>query len=147
MGESSGSQLAALVALAGDSPEYATAYRDDPYAGVSTKVKAVVGVYGTYDLIAQWEHDLIAQPAGNASQNFMGFPPMQDRRAWYAVSPIAYATFANNSTSFLLAYGAADDIVDTSRQSEAFLLALKQARFYVRTVVVQSARTSGWPTQ
>jgi acetyl esterase/lipase len=69
----------------------------------------------------------------------MGFPPMQDRRGWYAASPIAYATFDNNSTSFLLAYGTADDIVDTSRQSEAFLLALKQARFYVRTVIVQSA--------
>ena len=88
----------------------------------------MVGVYGTYDLIAQWEHDLIARPADNASQNFMGFPPMQDRRAWYAVSPIAHATFANNSTSFLLAYGAPTTSL-TPRQSEAFLKALKQARF------------------
>jgi dipeptidyl aminopeptidase/acylaminoacyl peptidase len=56
----------------------------------------------------------------------------------YAASPIAHATFANNSTAFLLAYGTHDDIVDT-RQSEAFLTALKQARFYVRTVIVQSA--------
>ena len=61
IGESSGTQLAALVALAGDSTEYANAYRDDPYASVSTKVKAVVGVYGVYDLMAQWEHDLISQ--------------------------------------------------------------------------------------
>ena len=44
MGDSAGAQLGALVALAGDSPNYANAYRDDPYASVSTKVKAVVGV-------------------------------------------------------------------------------------------------------
>ena len=42
----------------------------------------------------------------------MGFPPMQDRLAWYAASPIAHATFANNNTAFLLAYGTHDDIVD-----------------------------------
>jgi acetyl esterase/lipase len=139
IGESSGTQLAVLVALAGDSPEYANAYRDDPYASVTTKVKAVIGVYGVYDLVAQWEHDLISSPTDSGTQNLMGFPPMQDRRAWYAASPIAHATFANNSTSFLLAYGTADDIVDPARQSEAFLLALKQARFFVRTVIVQSA--------
>jgi acetyl esterase/lipase len=139
MGDSAGAHLGALVALAGDSTDYANAYRDDPYASVSTKVKAVVGVYGTYDLIAQWEHDAISRPTDNIAQNLMGFPPMQDRRAWYAASPIAHATFANNGTAFLLAYGTADDIVDSSRQSESFLLALKQARFYVRTVVVQSA--------
>ena len=139
MGDSAGAHLGALVALAGDSTDYTNAYRDDPYAGVSTKVKAVVGVYGTYDLIAQWEHDVISRPTDNIAQNLMGFPPMQDRRAWYAASPIAHATFANNGTAFLLAYGTADDIVDNSRQSEAFMLALKQARFYVRTVIVQSA--------
>jgi acetyl esterase/lipase len=138
MGDSAGAYLSALVALAGDSPDYANACRDDPYASVSTKVKAVVGVYGTYDLSAQWEHDVVSRPADNITQNFIGFPPMQDRRAWYAASPIAHATFANNVTAFLLAYGTHDDIVDT-RQSEAFLTALKQARFYVRTVIVQSA--------
>jgi acetyl esterase/lipase len=138
MGDSAGAHLAALVALAGDSADYADSYRDDPYAGVSTKVKAVVGVYGTYDLIQQWEHDAITRPADNITQNFMGFPPMQNRRAWYAASPIGHADFANNATAFLLAYGTADDIVDPG-QSQAFLTALKQARFYVRSVIVQSA--------
>jgi acetyl esterase/lipase len=139
MGDSAGAYLAALVALAGDANDYANAYRDDAYASVSTKVKAVVGVYGSYDLIAQWKHDLISRPTDNITQNFMGFPPMQDRRAWFAASPMAHATFANNSTAFLLAWGTDDDIVEPSSQSEAFLTALKQARFYVRTVVVPSA--------
>ena len=138
MGDSAGAHLSALVALAGDSPDYANAYTDDPYANVSTKVRAVIGVYGAYDLSAQWEHDLITRPTDNITEKFMGFPPMQDRRAWYAVSPISHAIFANNSTAFLLAWGTDDDIVDP-KQSEAFLTALKQARFYVRAVVVQSA--------
>lgn len=138
MGDSAGAQLSALVALAGDSPECASAYAGDPDAGLSTKVKAVVGIYGIYDMIAQWEHDLVPRPTDNIAQNFMGFPPMQDRRAWYSASPIAHATFANNGTSFLLVHGTADDIVDP-RQSEAFLTALKQARFYARAVVINSA--------
>ena len=37
---------------------------------------------------------------------------------------------------FLLVHGTEDDIVDTATQSQAFLLALKQAGFFVRTVVV-----------
>ena len=47
IGNSAGAQLGALVALAGDYPTTGNAYRDDPYASVSTKVKAVVGVYGS----------------------------------------------------------------------------------------------------
>jgi hypothetical protein len=39
---------------------------------------------------------------------------------------------------FLLAWGTEDDIADPG-QSKAFLTALKQARFFVRTVVVPSA--------
>jgi acetyl esterase/lipase len=138
MGDSAGAHLSSLVALTGDSPVYAKAYTDDPYAEITTKVKAVVGVYGCYDLIAQWEHDLIHRPTDNITQNFMGFPPMQDRLAWHAVSPINHATFANNDTAFLLVWGDTDDIVDP-RMSEVFLIALKQARFYVRTVVVPYA--------
>jgi acetyl esterase/lipase len=52
MGDSAGAHLAALVALAGDSPVFAGAYRDDRFAALSTKVRAVVGFYGAYDAIA-----------------------------------------------------------------------------------------------
>ena len=45
----------------------------------------------------------------------------------------------NNATAFLLSWGTEDDIVDRASQSEAFLYALKQARFFVRTVVMQGA--------
>jgi acetyl esterase/lipase len=138
MGDSVGGYLSALVAFAGDSPAYASAYPEDPYASLSTKVKTVVGIYGVYDLIAQWQHDVLTRPTDNFTQNFMGFPPMQDRLEWHSASPIAHATFANNGIPFLLVWGTDDDIVDP-RQSEDFLLALKQAGFYVRTVIIQSA--------
>jgi acetyl esterase/lipase len=139
MGDSAGAHLGSLVALAGDSPRFVDAYPDDPYAKQSTKVKAVVGVYGVYDLIAEWRRAVVTRPFDNVTQNLMGYPPMQDLQLWYAASPIAHATFDNNSTAFLLVWGTEDDIADPAIQSEPFLLALKQAQFYVRTVVVPFA--------
>ena len=143
MGDSAVGHLGALVALAGDSALHAKAFPDDAYAHVSTTVKTVVSAHGIYDLIAQWEHDQVARPSDNITQNLMGAPPMHDRLAWYAASPIAHATFSNNGTSFLLVWGDLDDIVDPPSQSAAFLVALKQARCFVRTVVVPSAAHFG----
>ena len=139
MGDSAGAHLGSLVALAGDSPRFVDAYPDDPYAKQSTKVKAVVGVYGVYDLIAEWRRAVVTRPFDNVTQNLMGYPPMQDLQSWYVASPIAHATFGNNSTAFLLVWSTEDDIADPAIQSEPFLLALKQAQFYVRTVVVPFA--------
>src|SRR5262249_34806159 len=59
VGDSAGAHLSALVALAGTEPVLSTAYRNDPHAGVSCAVKAVIGFYGVYDMQAQWEHDQI----------------------------------------------------------------------------------------
>ena len=44
-----------------------------------------------------------------------------------------------NATRFLLVYGTDDDVVDAATQSAAFLIALKQAGFFVRTVVIPGA--------
>ena len=137
MGDSAGGHLAALVALAGDAPAFAGAYRDDPYASVSTKVKAVVGAYGVYDMVAQWDHDQLARPRDQIVEKFLGVPPMENRQLYFDASPMSYATTANNTISFLLTYGTEDDIVDRRSQSDAFLNALKQARFFARNAVVQ----------
>ena len=59
MGDSAGGYLAAILALAGD--QFTSAYRDDPNAGTPVNVKAVVGFYGIYDMLAQWKHDMLAQ--------------------------------------------------------------------------------------
>lgn len=117
MGDSAGAHLAALVGLTG-----------------RPQVKAVVGVFGVYDMLAQWQHDLLSRPADNISQGFLGVSPTEDRKIYFDASPLSHAIAANAGPAFFLAWGTHDDIVDPA-QSEAFLLALKQAGFYVRTVV------------
>jgi len=131
-GDSAGAHLAALVALAGDKP---------PFAGgrTSTRVKAVVGVYGVYDVAAQWQHDLLERPCDSICERFLGASLLDDRRLYFEASPLSYVTRDANGTAFLLAWGTEDDVVDRATQSEAFLRALKQAGFFARSVIVQGA--------
>ncbi len=138
MGDSAGSHLVALTALAADKPPFAGAYPNDPYPNVSASVKAVVAAYGVYDMVQQWNHDQLSRPRDNIAEKFLGKAPMDDRRIYFDSSPMSYATRGNNQTSFLLTWGTADDIVDP-HQSEAFMLALKQAEFFVRPVPVIAA--------
>jgi acetyl esterase/lipase len=139
IGDSAGAHLSALVALAGEEPAFSKEYSSDPHASVSAKVKAVVGFYGVYDMLAQWEHDLLARPRDNISEKFLGAAPHTNRRVFFEASPISYATADKNLTRFLLIHGDHDDIVDPATQSTAFLSALKQAGFFVRTIVIPGA--------
>jgi acetyl esterase/lipase len=139
MGDSAGAHLSALVALAGEEPAFSSEYRNDAYASESPKVKAVVGVYGVYDMLAQWEHDQIARPRDQITEKFLGASPMINRKVFFESSPISYATVDKNTTRFLLVHGTNDDIVDPATQSTAFLTALKQAQFVARTVVIPGA--------
>ena len=116
MGDSAGAHLAALVGLAG--------------AAVST----IVGVFGVYDLAAHWQHDIASRPDDNLVAGFLGTPLSADRRLYFEASPLSYVTHSNNAISVFLGWGTNDDLV-LPEQSETFLLALKQAGFYVRTVV------------
>ena len=135
VGDSAGAHLAALVALAGDEAPFA----GGAPAGISTRVKAVIGIYGVYDLVQQWTHDLVPRSSDPIVVKFLGAAPPQNRGVYFEASPISYATSDKNQTAFLLSYGTEDDIVDRASQSEAFLVALKQAGFYARTVVMQGA--------
>ncbi len=74
IGDSAGGHLSALVALAGEEPQFSGEYRSDPHASVSSKVKAVVGVYGVYDMLAQWQHDLLSRPRDNIGEKFPRAP-------------------------------------------------------------------------
>ena len=139
VGDSAGAHLVSLVALAGDEPLFSTEYRNDPHAATPANVKAVIGFYGVYDMQAQWHHDQIARPRDQITEKFLGASPMQSRRTYFDASPLSYATVDKNEktrTRFLLIYGTNDDIVDPQTQSQAFLTALKQAGFFVRTIVV-----------
>jgi acetyl esterase/lipase len=138
IGDSAGGHLAALVALAGNEPQFSSAYQTAA-STISAGVKAVVTFYGVFDVAAQWQHDQVARPTDQVTEKFLGVPPMKDRRVYFEASPLSYATIDKNQTRFLLVYGTTDDIVDVKTQSEAFLTALKQAGFYVRTVVIPGA--------
>jgi len=139
IGDSAGAHLAALVGIAGDTAPWARGNTSDPYAAVSGRVKVVVGAYGVYDLVEQWNHDQIARPRDQITERFLGKAPLDDRKVYFDASPMSYATRANNQTSFFLTWGTADDIVDPVHQSEAFMLALKQAGFFVRPAPVPAA--------
>jgi acetyl esterase/lipase len=137
MGDSAGAHLAALVAIAPD--QFATEYRGDPNASVPANVKAVVGFYGVYDMLAQWQHDQIARPRDQIAEKFLGASPMQNRRVYFDSSPMSYATIDRNRTRFLLVHGTADDVVDPTSQSQVFQNALNQAGIYVRRFVIPGA--------
>jgi acetyl esterase/lipase len=138
-GASAGAHLSALAALGGRAAVFAGGYPDDAHAGVDTSVKAFVGVYGVYDLVAMWQTYRLTSPLDNNIENFMGAAPMENRQLYFDASPVSYATYANNKTAVLLAFGTEDDLVDRKAHSEAFLRALKQAGCFARSCVVQGA--------
>ena len=138
-GASAGAHLSALAALGGRLPQFAAGYSDDRHAGVDASVKALVGVYGVYDLSAMWDYYRAFSPLDNNIENFLGASPMQDRRLYFDASPVSYATIPNNEFAVLLSCGTEDDLVDRKAHTDAFLRALKQAGFFARTVVVQGA--------
>jgi acetyl esterase/lipase len=137
LGSSAGAHLAALAALGGK--KFAGVYPQDAFASVSADVKALVGVYGIYDMVAMWTSCQVQWPIGNIVERFLGAPPMADRQLYFDASPISYATLANNKLAVLLVIGTADDLVDPAAQTQAFQLALKQAGFFVRPCLVAGA--------
>ncbi len=137
MGDSAGAYLAAMLALAGD--QFTSAYRDDANVATPANVKAVVGFYGAYDLVAQWHHDLLASPRNVYVEKFLGAAPMENRRVYFDASPISYATVDHNKVRFLLIHGTNDDVVDPESQSGAFLTALTQAGFFARRIIIPGA--------
>jgi acetyl esterase/lipase len=137
IGDSAGAYLSAIVALAGD--QFTSDYRDDANAAVSANVKAVVGFYGVYDMLAQWTHDQVSRPRDPIVEKFLGISPTLNRRIYFEASPISHAIVDRNQVRFLLIHGTDDDIVDSATQSGAFLTALAQAQFFVRRIVIPGA--------
>ena len=138
-GNSAGAHLAAMVALAGESPLFKNAYPQDKFASVNSKVKVLIGTYGIYDLMAQWKHSQIQNPGDNLVESLLGASPMQNRKLYFDASPISYAVRANNNIAVHLSVGTEDDLVDRKANTDAFALALYQAGFFVRTAILQGA--------
>ena len=139
MGASAGAHLASLAALSWSTGKFAKGYPQDPFASVDAGVKALIGVYGVYDIPAMWMTYQQQGGLDNNIQKFMGVPLMENRQLYFDASPISYATLSNNKIAVLLATGTEDDLVDRKAHTEAFQLALKLAGFFVRPCIVQGA--------
>jgi hypothetical protein len=108
-------------------------------ANVSTHVKVVVGIYRAYDLLAEWHHDQLTRPRDHITEIFLGKSPMESKQLFYEASPLTYPTMDKNHTAFLWCGAQTDDIVEPRSLSEGFVTALKQAGFFVRTVIIPGA--------
>lgn len=138
MGDSAGGHLASLIGLAADSDLFADSYPDDPFASVSTGVKAVISNYGVHDMVQQWQHDQAVRAHDHIVEIFLGRTPMDDRKLYFDASPMSYATRDKAQTAFLLSHGTEDDVVDRI-QTDAFHDALKLAGFFTRKLIIQGA--------
>src|SRR6266702_612568 len=56
----------------------------------------VVGVYGAYDLLAQWQHDQLARPRDQFTEVWLGKSPMESKQLFYEASPLTYTTIDHN---------------------------------------------------
>jgi acetyl esterase/lipase len=139
MGHSAGGHLSALLGLAGDSPAFGVGYPADANARIRTRVKAVVGICGVYDMLAQWQHDLSVRPRDNITENYLGVSAIDDKFAYFSASPLAHVRPIDDGPAFLITGGTEDDVVDWETQAKPFATALKQAQFEVRLVPVSGA--------
>ncbi len=103
---------------------------------VTDVLAAVQFVRGSVEM---WQRYQLQSPRENNIENFMGCAPMDDPRRYFDASPINYATFANNHIGVFLSVGTEDDLVNRRSQTDAFLLRLKQANFFVRPCIAQGA--------
>ncbi len=138
-GHSAGGNIGALAALGGRRPLFANGYPNDPHAGESTEVKVFAGVYGVYDVAEMWQKYNLQSPHQNNIAWFLGAPLPENRQLYFDASPINYAITANNKVAVHLSVGTEDDLVDRKANTDAFVLALKQAGFFVRTTILQGA--------
>jgi acetyl esterase/lipase len=134
IGVSAGAHLAALAALSPDHVLFQPEHSTDAGRRVSAHVKAFIGLYGIYDLFKHWQDDLTvnAPPDGNVAKNFLGVEPYENQQIYFDASPIRHIEYSKNKIPALVAWGSEDEFVSPS-QSEAFVRALLQARFNVRT--------------
>jgi len=155
MGDSAGGQLAALLALAAD--RFTADYRDDANAATPASVRAVVGFYGIYDMLAQATHDargeerrealaqanrdFIVRPHDSITEEFLGVSPERNRSVYVEASPISYATGESGAKDvrFLLIHGSRDTLVDPASQTGAFQAALAAAGFSAQQIIVPGA--------
>ena len=128
IGGSAGGHLSMMVGYSSDSPELEG---EGGYGDVSSRVQAVVNLYGPVDLTTPYarSHDLVIR--------FIGNPYEQAADVYEQASPLSYVT--NDDPATLILHGTIDDLVPIS-QADTLAAALKQAG-----VPCRYERLEGWP--
>jgi len=124
LGASAGGHLSALAALT------------EPLE--APRVRALVTVYGVFDLKTQWDHEIVVRPKGNLVEALLGRSALEDRRIYFEASPLSHVSLQRRKLPVFLGYGLQDEVTPHA-QSEAFLLALSQCNFFVRKYVAADA--------
>ena len=139
LGSSAGAHLAALTALAGHKPLFASGYPEDRHADVQIAPKVLVGVYGAYDLFSHWQADAWRNAADNEdfTERYLGGSPYDDQQRYFDASPMRHLHYGAPFKTLLI-WGSEDREV-LPAQSEAMLAALTQARAFVRSIPVLGA--------
>jgi acetyl esterase/lipase len=138
MGDSSGGYIAALAGLVGDMAMGQRAAGGSQ--ATSCAVKAVIAVYGVFDLAAEWNFEQVARPFDRVTEKLLGVPLVDDRKRYFDASPVAYVTRNRNHVAFFLAWGTADDVVSEELHSRPFAQMLGQANFAVDTMILPHAQ-------
>ncbi|WP_022669007.1 alpha/beta hydrolase [Desulfospira joergensenii] len=156
-GDSAGGQLAALLALTQDWPAFANKYPDDPFADVSTRVKAVVSAYGAFSMENWWkwtknpEFDWAPFEMTTFAEDLFGGTPRDLPAAYFEASPINYVRCSAKALGIValpnegikipwfITWGTEDPDVPAGGQSVPFVKALKEAGAEVTAVPVPGA--------
>ena len=139
LGHSAGAYLVAMLGLTRGDPAFHAPAAESSHPGADPSVRVVIPLSGVFDLLGQWEHDQLAQPGNQITELLLGGTPMNARPRYYEASPLYNASEQNAAgTSWLVAWGTRDDIVDP-RQSQVFAEHLRRADANVRTAVLDGA--------
>ncbi|PZC48948.1 MAG: Acetyl esterase/lipase [Chloroflexi bacterium] len=140
MGVSAGGHLVAMLALAGDDKAFIHPSPNEPYSSLPAKLNVAIPAAGIFDMIQQWEHDLLSRTNDNITEKYLGGTPMSHRELFYLSSPLYYASTENaQGTQWLIPYGTYDDVVDHQAQSITFSQHLKRAGATVRQIPLLGA--------
>lgn len=115
IGGSAGGHLALMVAYTSDVKELEP---DQPYPGVSDRVRGVVDMYGITDLLTRRKTDEQGTPIGEPVQTSALLPTKasEDRATWELASPVYHINASTPPT--LILHGRADTTVDRDQSIE-----------------------------
>ena len=139
LGASAGGHLASLATLSGK--KFHGGYPQDPFAGVSTEVKALVEQHhGVHDMVAMWTPYLIHGGLDNNIQSSSALADGKPAALFRRLRPQATPPSPANKIGVLLVTAPTTTwSIVAQHYLEPFTLALKQAGFFVRPCIVQGA--------